>query len=173
MESIYRYGIILRTVELVDAAFILSLRTNPELNQYISNTLPDISSQINWIQKYKLKEKSGLEYYFVAQDQHGNKFGTIRLYNFDKTSFELGSWLFIKNSPFAMAVKAHFIGLEIGFEILKADYCKIEVRKKNKNVLSYVEDFKPAIVNEDDLNKYFSLSKENFYKRKSKLAIFI
>ena len=172
MKHISRYGIFLRSVEEADAEFIITLRTDPKLNKYISTTSPNIADQIKWIKNYKLKEKLGLEYYFIVHDMEGNKFGTIRIYNLEEKRLELGSWLFLKNSPFAMAVKAHFIGLETGFELLKAEYCKIEVRKKNIGVVRYVEDFKPKIINEDDLSFYFILSKENYYKRKNRLALF-
>ena len=94
------------------------------------------------------------------------------MYNYDEKSFELGSWLFLKNSPFAMAVKAHFIGFEIGFEILNIDHCKTEVRKKNISVIRYMDNFNPIIIHEDNLNVNFLLSKENFYKRKHELTIF-
>jgi len=173
MDQIKRYGIILRLAEEADAEFILSLRTNLKLNAHISNTSPEISDQIKWIQNYKTREKQGLEYYFVSQDQDGNKYGTIRLYNFDPTSFELGSWVFMPNSPLGIAVKTHIIGLEMGFEQLNAEYCRISVRKKNTGVVRYIEDFKPIITSEDDLDYHFALSKMNFYQRKEKLPPFL
>ena len=173
MNIINKYGIILRPVEVDDAEFILSLRTDSNLNQFISYTNPRIDDQINWIENYKIREKSGLEYYYVAEDNEGNKFGTIRLYDFDEKSFEIGSWLFRTNSPLGMAVKAHFIGFETGFEVLKADYCRFEIRKKNLAVLRYMNDFKADKVGEDDLNYYFTLSKEKFYVRRNKISIFL
>jgi len=172
MNLIERYGIVLRLVELDDADFIFKLRTNTELNKFISYTSLDIADQIKWIQVYKCKEKRGLEYYFIVQDQSGNKYGTIRLYNFDGNSFEIGSWLFSNPSPIGMAVKAHFIGFETGFELFNVDYCKFEIRKDNKGVLRYMQDFKTTLVKEDDLNFYFTLTKENFLKRRSQLSIF-
>jgi UDP-2-acetamido-3-amino-2,3-dideoxy-glucuronate N-acetyltransferase len=172
MEIINRYGITLRLVEEDDAEFILRLRTDSGLNKFISYTSPEIADQIKWIQYYKMRELEGLEYYYIAQDQLGNKYGTIRLYNFDCKSFEIGSWLFHTNAPIGMAVKAHFIGFETGFEVLKAEFCRFEIRKKNKAVLRYIQDFKTTLVNEDELNFYFTLSKQNFYERRNKLPLF-
>lgn len=169
---INRYGVYLRLVEESDAEFILTLRTNPKLNIYISYTSPNIVDQIKWLQNYKIKERLGLEYYFVAQDQNGNKYGTIRLYDFNEKSFEIGSWIFMPNSPFGMAVKTHIIGLETGFELIKTDYCRITVRKKNIGVLRYLADFKPIISYEDDIDLYLTISKENFFNLKKKIAIF-
>jgi len=172
MEPIKKYGIILRLVEVDDAEFILKLRTDPKLNKYISYTSPDLNDQIQWIEFYKIKEKEGLEYYFIAEDEKGNRYGTIRLYNREKNSFEIGSWLFAHNSPLGMAVKAHIIGYEIGFEVFNAEYCKFEIRKENTAVLRYVEIYKPQIVEADELNVYFQLTKENFYKNKNRIAVF-
>jgi len=173
MKIINQYGIVLRAVEIEDAEFILSLRTDSILNQFISYTNPNLEDQVKWIENYKIREKSGLEYYFTAGDAEGIKFGTIRIYDFDEKSFEIGSWLFRTNSPLGMAVKAHFIGFEIGFERLKADYCRFEIRKKNVGVLRYMNDFKTIKVGEDDLNYYFTLSKENFYARRNRLSVFL
>lgn len=172
MRVINKYGIFLHLVEESDAEFILALRTNPKLNTHISFTSPDISDQIKWIENYKIKEKLGLEYYYVAKDPLGNKYGTIRLYNFDEKSFELGSWVFMPNSPLGIAVKTHLIGLETGFKLLDAEYCRITVRKKNTAVLQYLEGFKPIITNEDDLDYYFSIPKENILYFKNKYMFF-
>jgi len=172
IEPINRYGITLRLVVEQDAEFIFGLRHNSELNKFISPTSPYLTDQVKWIHDYKIREDAGREYYFIALDEVGNKYGTIRLYDLDEKSFELGSWLFLANSPIGMAVKAHFIGFETGFEVLGAEYCKFEIRKKNTGVLRYMKDFKTTLVREDDLNFYYTLTKESFYKRRSQLSIF-
>lgn len=172
VEPIYRYGIVLRLVDENDAEFIYKLRNNDELNKFISYTSPFVEDQIDWIRSYKEREKAGLEYYFIAEDQLGNRYGTIRLYHFEEESFEIGSWLFYPNSPMGMAVKAHFIGFEIGFEMLKAEFARFDIRKKNSAVLRYMKDFEMVLVKEDELNYYFTLSKEKFYERRRKIPIF-
>ena len=173
MESLSKYGIILRLVEEKDAEFILKLRTNTLLNRYISSTSDNLSDQINWIKNYKIRELAGLELYFIAEDLNGKRFGTIRLYDFNENSFEIGSWLFLPHSPLGMAVKSHFIGFETGFNYLNADFCRFEIRKMNVNVLRYMKDFKTTLVNDDDLNYYFTLTKENFIIRKNQLSKFL
>lgn len=173
MKAISMYGIFLRLVEESDAEFILNLRTNPKLNAYISYTSPNVSDQVKWIKEYKIKELQGLEYYYIAHDQYGNKYGTIRLYNFDENSFELGSWVFMPHSPLGIAAKTHLIGLEIGFNQLNADYCRIIVRKNNIAVVRYIMGFKAVIVYEDDIDYYFNLSKESFYKHKPTMPFFL
>lgn len=172
MNIIHKYGLTLRPVEKKDALFIVNLRTDPKLSRFISPTSPNIDEQIHWIEKYKIREQQNQEYYFIAQDQKNNPYGTVRLYNIEEQSFEIGSWLFLQNAPLGMAVKAHFIAYEFGFEFLKKAYSKFDIRKKNTAVLRYMNDFKTTLVREDDLNYYFILTKENFYERRSKLSIF-
>lgn len=172
MDLIFRYGITLRLVEEKDAGFILTLRTDPELSKYISPTSPQIDDQIKWIKEYKLREEAGLEYYFIAQDHIGNRYGTIRLYKFDEDSFEIGSWLFLPNSPMGTAVKTNLIGFELGFDRFGKKYGRLEIRKKNSSVLRYIQEFNPTLTNEDEQSYYFTLTKENFHQRKNKLTLF-
>lgn len=173
MEPINRYGITLRLITLEDAEFIVNLwANNPLVRIFISATLPTIESQSQWIEIYKKKEQLGLDYYFVAQDLNGKPYGTVRLYNFDEKSFELGSWIFMPNAPFGMAVKTHIIGLSTGFELSKTDYCRVTVRKANTKVLNYLNNFTPIMTKENDVDYYFLLSKENFDHFKDKILIF-
>ncbi|KAF0238242.1 MAG: N-acetylglucosamine-1-phosphate [Prolixibacteraceae bacterium] len=172
MQRIEKYGIVLRVVKEEDAEFILKLRTDVKLSRFISHTVPDLEAQIKWIKKYKKREESGQEYYFIAEDKKGEKYGTIRIYNFDDNSFEIGSWLFLPKSPLGMAIKAQFIGFELGFERLKAEFCRLEVRKKNTAVLRYFQNFEKVMVREDELNYYFLLSKGNFFKRRGEIPFF-
>lgn len=173
MNPIHKYGIVLRLVQEEDAAFILKLRTNTYLNRFISPTSDNLTDQINWIREYKIREFAGLEFYYISEDTEGNRYGTIRLYNFDDNSFEIGSWVFLTDSPARMAIKAQFIGFETGFNYLNADFCRLEIRKKNQSVLRYINDFKAKLVDEDELNYYFVLTKEKYLIRKNKLSHFL
>ncbi len=170
MKCIEKYGIVLRTVQVDDAEFILKLRTDAKLGQYISYTEPSVDIQKKWIENYKVREEAGQEFYYIAEDLSGTKYGTIRIYDFDEKSFEIGSWLFRPDSPIGMAIKAQFIGFETGFKLLNAEYCRLEIRKKNKAVLQYMKGFTTGEVKEDELNYYFKLTKDNYIKRKSQIS---
>lgn len=141
MNPIHKYGIVLRLVRTEEAEFILKLRTETILNKFISPTSDDLTVQIKWILEYKTRESAGLEFYFVTEDMERNRYGTIRLYNFEENSFEIGSWLFFPKSPLGMAVEAHFIAIEEGFNHLNADFYRIEIRKLNRNILRYIKEF--------------------------------
>jgi RimJ/RimL family protein N-acetyltransferase len=169
MNYIDKYGIKLRYVNVNDAAFILILRNDPTLNVYLSKTSNNISDQVRWIENYKLREANNEEYYFITEDLSGIPFGTYRLYNIEQYSFEIGSWLFSPDSPQGMAVKADIICKEFGFESLKADYCRFEVRKLNSAVVRYHQRFQPDKVREDELNFYYQLTREKFEQNKKKI----
>ena len=167
-----KYGIQLRFATINDADFILSLRTDPNLNQHLSFTSNDNNKQVEWLTNYKLREEKKQEFYFIAEID-GIAYGTTRLYNFDEESFETGSWLFSQETPAGVAIKADIIGREFGFESLKAKYCRFEVRKENKSVVRYHLGYKPNLINEDELNFYFTLAQEDFNIHKNKLLKFI
>ena len=169
MCYIKKYDLCFRFVEIDDASFILSLRTNPKLNQHISHTINDLELQKEWIRKYKEREANKKEFYFICQDENKSVYGLIRIYNIDRNSFEVGSWLFAENSPEGMSIKADILCKEIGFEKLNLDYCRFEVRKKNKKADQYYSLYKPSLVREDQDNNYYLLTRESFYDEKNKL----
>jgi RimJ/RimL family protein N-acetyltransferase len=166
---IEKYDLRMRLVEESDAEFILSLRTDESLNQFLSKTSTSLSAQIDWIRNYKIREEAGNEYYFIAIDENGRRIGTTRLYNFEDDCFETGSWIFSKDAPYGASIKADVIGREYGFERLKVNFCKFEVRKKNLNVVRYHKAYKPDLVGEDELNYYFKIDKSKFSMHSQKL----
>ena len=54
---INRYGLDVRLVNGYDANFIYSLRSDKELTKYISQVNGTLEHQIDWIKKYKVREK--------------------------------------------------------------------------------------------------------------------
>lgn len=167
-ESIIRYGVVLELVTEKDAQFIIDLRSGKK-GKHISYTEPDILKQVSWIEQYKIREQNNLEYYFIVKDVDGNKWGTTRLYNFNNDQFEVGSWVFLDDSPAGIAIKGDIATREIAFEQLGFDICKFDVRKANKTVLRYHYGYKPVLVAEDELSFYFELNKQAFYKQRDKL----
>lgn len=168
-KTINRYGVNMRLVEPDDAAFILSLRTDEKLGRFLSPTHHDVGRQTAWLEEYKERESRGQEYYFIAVGENGERYGTTRLYDFEEEKFTTGSWLFSRNTPLGVAIKADIIGREIAFENLGFEVCKFDVRKDNKSVIKYHKAFKPTIVGEDDDIIYFELDKPSFYNYRNKL----
>ena len=164
-----KYGLLCRLVEEEDFEFIFFLRSDKQLGRHLSETKEDAESQRIWIKNYKLRERSGDEFYFICLDPNTKeKLGVFRLYNFSDKTFVTGSWLFkpgLKNQP----IIGNILGKELGFDILKFDICRFDVRKGNSVILAYHRLFNPVQYDEDELNIYFELSKDSFEKTKSRL----
>jgi hypothetical protein len=167
---IKKYGIILRTVEINDAEFILSLRSNEKLGRFISPTDIDIEKQRDWIKLYKKREEKKTEFYFITIDEQGNRYGVNRIYNFDETSFESGSWLFSPEAPVGMSILSDLIGRSFAFEDLGYKFCRFEVKKDNFTVVKYSKQFNLNSIFEDDLNYYFRIDFENFKQQRDRLV---
>lgn len=112
-----RYGLHVRLVNENDAEFILKLRTDPKLSQYIHSTDKDLEKQKEWIRHYKKREKEGKEYYLIFF-RNNKPSGLNRIYNINRDIFTTGSWLFDPHSQFEDSILASIIGREIAFETL-------------------------------------------------------
>jgi len=159
----------MRLVEKSDAKFIIDLRTDTKLGQNLSWTSSNIEKQIIWIEVYKKREADEKEYYFVFEDSNRKNWGTIRLYNFTKNSFTIGSWICLHDNKEKIAVKAWLLSVDFGFEKLNFELCMFDVRKKNLSVLYFAYLFRPVLIKEDELNYFFSLDKDTFYKNRNKV----
>lgn len=168
--SIPADGILMRLVEKSDARFILDLRTDERLSQFISPTSPELEDQIKWIKEYLEREADQKEFYFIYEDSKQKPWGAIRLYNFSKNSFTIGSWVCYPGNINNIAVKAWLLAVEFGFSTLKFNTCLLDVRKKNLYVLYYLKLFNPDLIKEDDLNYFFSFDKETFLRNRTKIT---
>ena len=72
------------SVTVEDASFILSLRTNPDLSQYLSPVDDDIDKQKQWLQQVLSKHD---EYYYLIKNKEAAPVGTIRIYDIQNNVF--------------------------------------------------------------------------------------
>lgn len=168
-QVISESGIKMRLIEKTDSEFVLKLRTDERLRQFISFTSPNIEDQINWINQYKKREAAGKELYYLYEDSNQTPWGTIRLYNFENERFTIGSWVCFPGNHDHIAVKAWLLAVELGFEKLNFKECMVDVRKKNIYVLYYLKLFKPTLIKADDLDYYFIFDKESFTNNRDKV----
>ena len=159
----------LRLVNDSDAEFILRLRTDDKLAQNISWTSSKINKQIKWIKEYKQREKENREFYFIFEDSNYKPWGTVRLYEFTEESFTIGSWICLQGNNENIAIKAWLLSIEFAFEELNYNICKFDIRKKNKSVLYYAKLYNPTLIVEDDLNFYFRLNRDTYYKNRERV----
>jgi len=113
----------LRPVSDEDAAFILELRSNPELNYYLHATPPTIENQLAWQDRYYQRPD---DYYFIVECKNtGEKEGVIGIYNIDlqQRSAEWGRWI-LKSGSLA-AIESAWLIYRVAFEIFSLDsvYC--------------------------------------------------
>lgn len=155
----------LREVEVSDAAFILSLRLDPRLNQFLSKTVNDLSRQEEWIREYH--GKTG-EYYFIIESEHNIPLGTVRIYDIRDDSFCWGSWIIKKDAPIHAAIESALLVYEVGFYSLGFKKAHFDVRKNNDSVVAFHKRFGARVIDSDEINFYFSYTIEDYEKIKTK-----
>ena len=158
----------IRLVVPEDASFILDLRNNEKLNQFISPTSTNTQEQIDWIKAYKKREAEKKEFYFIVLED-GIKKGLYRIYNINDHSFTIGSWLFDSCKAIYLPILTDVVVSEFGFYDLKVPILLFDVRKKNKKVIRYHLLKKPLLYNEDESNNYYLLKLENWDKTREKI----
>lgn len=169
-----RYGLYYRLVDESDSEFIVKLRNDTSLSQYIHSSCKDVDSQNAWIRQYKLREQAGEDYYFVFF-RDGIRVGLDRIYNIHNGIFTTGSWVFDKGASFECSVIAAIIVREIAFDELNLSFEDSfdGVHVDNKKVIQFnhllgLKDGKHFI---DEKGEYISqsLTKEDFHMNKSKI----
>lgn len=125
----------LRPVTTDDAAFILSLRTNPNLNQYLNPVSGKVEDQIKWIESYFVREN---DYYFIVEKIKNNQpEGLISLYDIipEKKEGEWGRWILKEESN--AAVESASLIYDFAFSILKLERIYCRTVADNKKVCSF------------------------------------
>lgn len=165
-----------KLVEESDAEFILSLRTNADLNKHLSKTDVSIDAQKQWIRDYKIREAEKREFYFIiCRNDDGQAVGTVRLYDFIITtnSFCWGSWILNSSKTKFAAIESAFLVYRFAFEELKFEKSHFDVRKENSKVIAFHEKMGAEKTAETELDYYFEIKKEHINIAKEKFAKFI
>ena len=151
-----------------DAEFILGLRTNPSKNKYLNYTELNLENQIIWLKEYKLREERGEELYYIIYENH-IPVGTIRIYNIKDNECTTGSWLFSSNTHQLTPIISELLIYEIVYNILKKSTVLFDVRKENKKVVNYHKLKRITLINEDEENFYYSMSRAEWEESKMKI----
>lgn len=160
----------LKTVEFQDAPFILELRTNSELNKYISPVDGKLESQITFIEKYKQKESQGLEYYFIILYKN-KQVGTVRVYDIDYTNktFTWGSWIIESGNSAVVAISSAYMCYYFAFKHLNLETCFFDCRSANSGVKKFHSSY-ALLIKTDSINDYFKFEKNDLYKFNDKFV---
>ncbi|XFA74187.1 GNAT family N-acetyltransferase [Thermosynechococcaceae cyanobacterium Okahandja] len=161
----------LRPVDLKDANYIYSLRTDPRYNRYLSPVSGTVDNQRHWIEQYFERERGGTEYYFVIERKDNNTpCGVVRIYDIRDSQFTWGSWILDENKPVKAALESALLVYDFGFQHLKKEKAVFDVRLDNEKVISFHAGFGAIETRRDDINAYFVLSKEMFQNTREKFA---
>jgi|TARA_R110002126_G_scaffold238949_4_gene382216 hypothetical protein len=150
-----------RFVEPEDAEFICKLRSNQQLNEYISASDPDVDPQRKWIEKYKEREAVGEEFYFVIQHQMKD-YGVVRLYDFKGDSFSWGSWIILPSRPSGLVTYSAVMVYEMGFEALGFEQAHFDVRIGNNKVIDFHVRSGAQSTDRSAIDQYFVFPKANW-----------
>lgn len=148
-----------REITEADAEFVLSLRTNPSLNLHLSPVTEDVEKQRAFIRHY---QNSLTDYYFIITDKANRPLGTIRIYDIQGRSFCWGSWILTADKPKGAGIESALMLYDYAFFSLHYAQSHFDVRKENQRVIDFHLRFGASIVREDDLNVYFTYSREQY-----------
>ena len=151
--------VVFRNATTDDADFIVQLRTDPDKGKYLSHTSSDVALQVGWLEQYAT---DNTQVYFIIEDKHGERFGTVRLYDPRRDSFCWGSWILRDGRPsgFAMesALMVYRYALTLGFT-----WSRFDVRKGNATVWKFHERLGALRIAETDEEYFYQMSTETIY----------
>lgn len=158
-------GLSVRLVNESDIDFILLLRTNKHLARFIHKTNDDREKQREWISQYKIREKEGRDYYFIYF-LHDKPVGLNRIYNIFEYYGTIGSWICSPDNEAETSLKTYILMFDLLFEYIKLELTIFDVRKDNKHVWKLHKMLGAQLVGESDLDYYFTLNKDTYYKNR-------
>lgn len=173
MKTIEGKNINLRAVDIDDAAFILRLRIQNNKSKFLSSVENNIEKQQAWLTSYKSREELGKEFYFVIESKEHCPLGLVRIYDLKTQSFCWGSWIIIDDAPRATAIESALMIYEFAFNNLNYPQAHFDVMKGNKKVVNFHLRFGAKIIDEDDLNYYFTYKREDYSLIRKKYARYI
>ena len=162
------FGLEARLVNECDVDYILSLRTNKHLTRFIHQTDNNRDKQLEWIRSYKNREHEGREYYFIYF-QNNKPVGLNRIYNIFEYYGTIGSWICNPDNEAEVSLATYLLMFDLMFNHIKLDITIFDVRKENKHVWKLHKMLGAMSVGESDLDYYFTLNKETYYKNRDNI----
>lgn len=170
--KIEKYGIWGRLVTLDDAEYLLKLRTNITLGEFINPAPKDIQAQIDWMLEYKKREKEGTDYYFIYFYQD-KPIGVCRIYNISYLYCTGGSWICEPNNKMEWTIATNLITKDVMFDVLKIKVDIFDVRKGNTKVWKFHKSMGAKLFYESDVDYFFTLVREDYIKCRDRYLAFL
>jgi RimJ/RimL family protein N-acetyltransferase len=129
------YAFHLRPAEIRDSAFILSLRTDPELSRFINPTSDRLEDQEAWMERYFQRPND--YYWMIVRTATDEAEGAVAIYDVDQTGHqaEWGRWVLRKGS--LAAVESTLLVYRAGFDVLGLHRMYCHTVSVNRSVVSY------------------------------------
>lgn len=153
------YAFRLRPITDNDAAFVVELRSNPDLNRYLHASSNRVEDQLAWLANYY--EREG-DYYFVVERRVSGAFeGLISIYDIDTAALSgyWGRWILYPGS--LAAVESVWLIFRIAFELLKLNCVYSRTVGENEKVVSFHDSYSHGKAERRLLPQYFRLGGRN------------
>lgn len=161
IHKAYGKTIYFRNVEVTDAEFIISLRSNINRNKYLSPIDQDLEKQRAWIISYA---KSLNQAYFIIYNNSDQRIGTVRIYEAAGNSFSWGSWLIAPNAHSMAAIESALLVYKIGIDFFGFSKAHFKVSKSNISVCRFHEKFGADRVSESTEEIQYSIDLDQIKK---------
>lgn len=163
--------LIFRNVEVADAAFILSLRTNIKKSKFLMPVSPELDRQVAWIEDYEHKTDQA---YFIIETNAGTPLGAVRLYDAAGDSFCWGSWVLKDGAPHSAAIESALMVYSYATDHLgfRAAH-QLNVCKGHENMCRFHESFGAERVGETESFYVYQISLEGINAIRSKLKMYL
>jgi RimJ/RimL family protein N-acetyltransferase len=162
--------LVLRNAEVADAAFILSLRTDPKKSRHLSQVSGELQDQVDWLERYA---RSDGQAYFVIEDRAGEPIGTVRLYDAQGDSFCWGSWILKDGRPSGAAIESALLVYAYAIDQLGFRAAHFDVRVDNEGVWSFHERFGAVRVRSTELDHFYTLGLDAIRASRQRYARFL
>lgn len=173
LDPRHRTHLRLVNADMADAAYICALRSDPTLNQHLSVSTAEAAEQLRWLERYKVREQAGEEYYFVIVCDGVDR-GVVRMYDFreieGRRSFCWGSWIIPPPKTPGLATYSALLIYEIGFGALGFQQAHFDVRLGNRGVIAFHERAGARRVGEDDTDVFFWFFPEDHQRMRERNA---
>ena len=179
MSNIKRFkftkNLYLTLININDAKYILKLRCNNNLSQFLNKTSSSLKLQKKWIKDYLKKNYIGEEYYFKFQIKKKKKFqniGLARVINLSDKKFHFGSWIIEDGFEKFLSIESIFSVYEFAFIKMKFQINKMWIHKKNKKVILMHEMLGAKKEYTDSKQIYYKFSSNKYKIVKKKFSYF-
>ena len=170
VRKIIGRSLVFRDANVSDASFILSLRMDSSLNQFLSKTSPELSDQEKFLENYERKISG--EAYFVIEKE-GQPVGTVRLYDPQGDSFCWGSWIVKEGESPAVAIESLLMVYAFGCDFLGFNWAHFDVRRENRSVWRFHESFGAKRTSENTLDIFYAIDRNSIDRARRKYKNFL